>query len=218
MVLRAVPFLDADGGLVVGTAGRDSCLAVVLDSMSVELRRVGSPVVTPPGIADFGAIKEEIRQGTVPAFFRNAALVGQDGQGGTWVGLRAEGEVRRYDADGEFLWARPIDAPEMAATRAEFFRRNAEEENPARLYSLSYFQDLAIVDQKLWLLLHTASGSSAVVIVLAEDGKSERRIEVQGGGGATVFAVNASSRKLFLSTPDDAQLLVAELPPRAFQR
>lgn len=216
MVLRAAPFVDADGGLVIGSGGRDSCLAVVFDSASVELRRVGTPVVTPPPIADFGAIKAEIGQGEIPAFFRNSAIVAADGEGGVWVALQTEGEVRRYDADGGLAWSTSVQAPEMSATRAEFFSRNAAEKNPARLYSLTYFQDLAVVGQRLWILLHTESEASAVIIVLAQDGTTLRRIEVTGGGGATSFAVDKSRSMLFLSTPDDAQILAVAVPAEAF--
>lgn len=216
MVMRAQPFLGRDGGLVVGSGGADSCLAVVFDSTSRELLRVGTPVVTPPRIADFGAIKEEIRQGEVPAFFRNASIVAEDGDGGIWLALAAEGEVRRYDGRGRLAWSKKIEEPEMATARAEFFRMNAEDENPARLFSLTYFQDLAVVDGSLWLLLQTATGTAAVIVVVAEDGMSTRRIEIPGAAGASSFAVDTSRGMLFLSTPADAQILAAAVPAGAF--
>ena len=48
MVMRGFPFLSVDGGVWIGSGGRDSCLAVVFDSTATEVRRVGTPVAVPP--------------------------------------------------------------------------------------------------------------------------------------------------------------------------
>lgn len=217
MVMTALPFVRSDGSIVVGSDGRDSCLAVVFDSAGSELRRVGTPVVTPPAVLHFGAIKATIAKGEVPAFLRNDALVAEDDEGGVWVALQTEAEVRRYNPEGELAWVTKIQAPELSAARAEFFRNNAAEKNPARFFNLTSFPDLAVVGQNLWILLATQPGASAVVIALGPDGTAIHRIEVRGAGGASSFAVDQARKRLFLFTPEDAQLLEATVPFRAFQ-
>lgn len=211
MVMRSFPFLSTDGGLVIGTGGRDSCLAVVFDSTATEVRRIGTPVVVPPAIADFGAIKSKIREGEIPADLRNEALVAAGPGGGTWIALTTEGEVRRYDLDGVLAWTTLISEPEMAWSRSEFFRKNATEGNPARFFSLRYFRDLVVVGEELWLLLDTPPEGPAVIVVAEPDG-STHRIEIVGAGSAVSMAVDHARGRLFLYTYDDAQLLLAQLP------
>jgi hypothetical protein len=211
MVMRSFPFLGADGGLVIGTGGQDSCLAIVFDSTATEVRRVGTPVVVPPVIADFQAIKSKIREGEVPADLRNEALVAAGPGGGTWIALTTEGEIQRYGPDGALAWITSISEPEMAWSRSEFFRKNAAEDNPARFFSLRYFRDLAVVGEELWLLLDTPPDGPGVVVVAEPDG-STRRIEIVGAGSAVSMAVDHARGRLFLYTYDDAQLLLAQLP------
>jgi len=211
MVMRGVPFLGSDGSVLIGSGGRDSCLAVVFDSTATEVRRVGIPVVVPPAIADFREIKAQIRAGEVPADLRNDALVAADRRGGTWVALVTEGEVRRYGPDGKLEWTTAITEPEMGWSRSEFFRRNAAEDNPARFYSLRYFRDLAVVADALWLLLDTQPAGPALIVVVGPEG-STRRIEIAAAGSATSVAVDLSHGQVFLYTRDDAQLLRAPLP------
>lgn len=212
MVMRSMPFLGRDGSLVIGSGGRDSCLAVVFDSASTELRRIGDPVVVPPPMADFTAIKAAIAEGEMPADLRNDAMVAADREGAVWVALQTEGEIRRYDATGAPRWSLTVDEPEMAATRAEFFRRNQEEKNPARFIALRYFRDVVAVGGELWVLLDTPPEARAVVLVVPADGGSPRRIEVAGAGGSMTMAVDAERRRLYLFSAHDAQLLVAALP------
>ena len=211
MVMRGFPFLGADGSVLIGSGGRDSCLAVVFDSTATEVRRVGTPVVVPPAIADFGEIKSQIRAGEVPADLRNDALVAADRRGGTWIALSTEAEVRRYGPDGTLKWTTAITEPEMAWSRTEFFRKNAAEDNPARFYSLRYFRDLAVVDDALWLLLDTRPDGPALVVVVGPEG-STRRLEIAAAGSATSMAVDLAHDQVFLYTYDDAQLLRARLP------
>ncbi len=211
MVMRGFPFLGVDGSVVIGSGGRDSCLAIVFDSTAAEIRRVGTPVVVPPAIAHFGEIKSKIRAGEIPADLRNDALVAADRRGGTWIALRTEAEVRRYGPDGTLEWTRSIVEPEMAWTRAEFFRRNAAEENPSRFFDLSYFRDLAMVGDELWILLDTPPDGPGVVVVVDPEA-STRRIEIAGAGSAVSMAVDQVRRRVFLYTYDDAQLLAAQLP------
>lgn len=211
MVMRSFPFLDPDGGLVIATGGQDSCLAIVFDSAGAEIRRVGTPVVVPPTIADFRAIKSKIREGEIPADLRNEALVAAGPSGGTWVALATEGEVRKYSPDGALAWSTVITEPEMAWSRSEFFRKNADEGNPARFYSLRYFRDLAVVGEALWVLLDAPPDGPGVVVVVEPEG-ALRRIEIAGAGSAMSMAVDQLRGRLFLYTAEDAQLLEARLP------
>lgn len=211
MVMRSLPFLDPDGGLVIGTGGQDSCLAIVFDPSGAEVRRVGTPVVVPPTIADFQAIKLKIREGEIPADLRNEALVAAGPGGGTWIALATEGEVRKYGPDGALARTTVIAEPEMTWSRSEFFRKNANEEHPARFYSLRYFRDMVVVGEELWVLLDAPSDGPGVVVVVEPEGAT-RRFEISGAGGATSIAVDQARGRLFLYASEDAQLLEARLP------
>lgn len=212
IVLRAFPYITSAGELVIGTNGRDSCLAILFDGSGRVMRRIGVPVVAPPAIADFGAIKAAIRSGEIPDDIRNEALVAADSEGSVWVVLQSEAEVRKYDSQGALSWSLIVDEPEMELARDEFFRRNRAETNPGSFYSLRYFRDLAVVGDELWLLLDTPSRGSAVILGIGLEGTVQRRVDIAGGGAASSMAVDAERGTLFLFTGEDAQLLSAKLP------
>jgi hypothetical protein len=217
LVRSSFPFLLDDGSMLLSTRGRDSRLAVEFDSTGEERRSIGTPVVVPPQVANFAAIREQIREGQIPDDLRNEALVAGTNEGDVWIALSTEAEIRRYGPDGVLHWTAVLDEPEMPATRLEFFRRNNEEESPNRFYSLRYFRDIALAGEDLWVLIDTPAEGPAVLVQLNSAGEKLRRVEVAGAGGAMAMAIDVSRRRLFLSTPDDAQILMAVLPDgRAF--
>lgn len=211
-VRAAAASFTADGGLVLGSRGQDSSLVVVFDSAATEVRRVGTPVVTPPPFVDIRAVKAAILEGEIPDDLRNEVLAATDDRGRTWVALQTEGEIRRYGVTGDLELSVTVDEPEMEAARAFFFRRNEERKDGRGYTSLRYFQDVTVVGGALWILLHTQPDGPAVVLVIGPEGEEARRIEISGAGGAAQMAVDGTRGRLFLYTADDAQLLQAKLP------
>lgn len=212
LVRTSFPYLLDDGGMLVATLGQDSRLAVEFDSAGEELRSIGVPVVSPPAVADFGAIKAQIREGQIPPDLRNQAVVAGTNGGDVWIALYTEAEVRRYGPAGSLRWTTVLDEPEMSATRVEFFRRNNEEQNPNTYYPLPYVRDVAVAGQDLWVLFDTPTEGPAVLIQLDSAGVKRRRVEIAGAGGAVALAMDMSRQRLFLSTLHDAQILMALLP------
>lgn len=211
-VLSGASFLRADGHLFATTRGQGGRLAVEFDSLSVELRSIGVPIVDPPEIANFAAIKAAIADRTIPDDLRNEALVAADAAGQVWIAMQTEGEIRRYDTGGALMWRTAIEEPEMKRTLENFFTANAAEPNPARFISLRYFRDIEIVADDLWVLLDSSPPDPAVIVVIGRDGSPVRRIEVAHAGGATALAVDQARRRLFLATRHDAQLVLATIP------
>lgn len=211
-VLSGASFIRADGHLFATTRGQGGRLAVEFDSLSVELRSIGVPTVEPPEVANFAAIKAAIADRTIPVDLRNEAVVASDSAGQVWIAMQTEGEIHRYDAQGELLWRTAIKEPEMKRTLENFFMANAAEPNPARFISLRYFRDIEIVADDLWVLLDSSPPDPAVIVVIGRDGMPTRRIEVAHAGGATALAVDQARRRLFLATRQDAQLVLATIP------
>ncbi len=211
-VLSGPSFLRQDGHLFATTRGQRGRLAIEFDSRSTELRSIGVPVVDPPEIANFAAIKAAIADRTIPDDIRNEALIAADAAGQVWVAMQTEGEIHRYDASGTLLWRTVIEEPQMMHTLESFFKANAAEPNPARFISLRYFRDVEVVGDDLWVLLDSSPPDPAVVMVIGRDGTYVRRIEIALAGGATSLAVDQVRRRLFLASRHDAQLLLATIP------
>lgn len=204
--------IERDGSLMLSSMGTDTALARVFDAKGEFQRKVGEPVVIPPAALDVRETKATIADGGVPGWMRNLNLVVGDGFGGMWVILRAEGEVRRYDASGGLVWTVEVNEPELEAARQVFFERNAALESPMSVAQLSYFADAQAVGDDLWVLLDTATGTDAVVIVVSKSGSLERRITIRGAGGAHRFLVDTSQNQMWLATREDAQLLRTHVP------
>jgi hypothetical protein len=212
LVRTSFPHLLDDGGMLIGTLGRDSRLAVELDSAGEERRSIGTPVVEPHLRSDYVAIKAMIRQGQIPDDLRNQVTLTGTNDGDVWIVLNADAEVRRYGPEGDLRWATVLDEPEMSVSRHEFVRQNTESTNPNTYWPLVYVRDLAVAGQDLWILLDTPAEGPAVMIQLDSTGVKRRRVEVAGAGGAMAMALDISRRRLFLSTMYDAQVLMAVFP------
>lgn len=204
---RAPPYILPDGGMLVSTGGADSALVAEFDPDAQLKRRVGSPIAPLDGP---GPILEIVRNGEIPGRLRNEGLVAGNATGDVWVALTAEGDVRRYDADGSLLWATQVEEPEMITSREIFFRRNREEAAPGSFFPLRYFMDLELVSEEAWVLLQTQAADPAVILSFGPGGRLTRRIEITGGGGATALAIGPA-QSVVLFTQHDAQLLRAQL-------
>jgi hypothetical protein len=203
----------ADGWLAATIGGFDSALVMVLDAAGNRVADIGEPIVPPTRFYDFGAIKAEIRDGRVPDAFRNEAIVAWGGGGSLYLAFRAEPEVRRYGAGGRLLWRTTLDEPVLRAARERFIRRNIEEPNPARLYSLQYVADLEAVGGDLWLLLNTRDETDGLLLVLdGDDGRIRRRVTFPGLPETGPFAVDRERDRLYMAPRDAASILVFDLP------
>lgn len=174
---------------------------------------LGTLVAPPVALWDFTAMKAEVRRGRVPGAFRNAAIPVLAADGGAWLVLSGEAEVRRYDVAGRERWARPVRAPELAAIRREFFAVNRAETNPAGFHPLSYFADAEAVGEELWLLVGTPDDAPSAVLVLDADGAVLRRYLLPDVPGARSLAVDATRRRLYLALPTRAAVVSVALPP-----
>lgn len=211
LVRSGAAYLQADGGMLLSSWGTDTALVRAFDAEARFLRKIGEPVVLRSMTLDPAKLKAEIAAGEVPHDIRNANFVVGDDRGGLWVALQTEAEVRRYDEEGALIWSVSIDEPELAQARQEFFDRNAALESPFQFVLLSYFTDGQAVGDTLWLLLQTEPGAPGVVLVIGPEGRTVRRIEVAGAGGAYKFLFDGRHGELWLATRDDAQLLRATL-------
>lgn len=210
LVRSSFPYLLPDGGILLGSMGRDSTLAYAFAPRDPDARGIGVPVAPVPETRDYPAIKEAISRGEIPDEIRNEALVAGTGDGRVWIALQTEGILQRYSPDGALEWALDVEAPEMEAVREQFFLRNQAEERPNRFYSLRYFADLCPAGEALWVLLTTPeTAESAVVLVVGQGGAVQRRLEIRGAGGATALAVDPRGERIVLATPHDAQVVVA---------
>jgi hypothetical protein len=100
---------------------------------------LGRAVVPAPPFWDFAAIKQQIWSGEVPAALRNVTLPVLEDDGSSWLLLQAEAVVERYDPADSLRWRVPLDLPELAAIREDFFRRNLADSAAFRFIPLSYF-------------------------------------------------------------------------------
>lgn len=210
-VVSSTPYLLPDGGMILGSNGRDSTLAYAFEHGADTARRIGIPVAPRPDMRDHRRTREAISRGEVPDEIRNEALVAGTTDGRVWIALQTEAVLQHYSADGTLKWAIDVQSPEMAEVRARFFMRN-QAETRNTYWSLSYFADLFPAGDELWVLLTTPETSpSAVVLVVGELGDVRRRIELRGAGGATALAVDPRRERIVLSTPHDAQVLTAKV-------
>ena len=200
------------GGFVFTTGGMDSVLVKVVDSGGSLEASIGEPVAPPSNMWDFGAIKAAIRERRVPDEFRNSATPLVLADGSVVVAFSADPEVRKYDAGGSLVWSTRLDDAVLTAQFESFVRRNTENPDPARLFNLHYFADVAATGDEIWLLLSPIDEQPAVILVLdATTGHLERRRIVQGVGAPGSFALDAARGRLYLASSEDASIAVAQL-------
>ncbi|MGH7503434.1 MAG: hypothetical protein ACREL7_17030 [Longimicrobiales bacterium] len=203
--------LAIDGRLVLPSLGRDSALAHVrrvTDSTSI---RLGPPVAPAPAGFDFAAMKAVIAEGRVPDEFRNSVtpVVGEDA---IWLLVQSESEVRKYTPSGALAWNEVLQVPEIEHARREFQRKNAEEPNPARIYSLQAMVAAREVGDDLWILMLGATGADAVFYLLDEEtGAMRGRLSVATPAPVSQFTVDPDRNRLYLAVMEEASILVVDL-------
>jgi hypothetical protein len=202
----------ADGSALVALNGSDSALAQRYDPSGTAGPRLGVPIAPPSAMWDFIAIKEEIRQGTIPAVIRNIVLPVLANDGSCWLLLQAEGRVQRYAPSDEMLWDIAFALPEFTAIRQQNVERNLADSAAFRFTPLSYFVQGQVIGDALWILLRQPESEPSLVLVVAEDGSLQRRILFPTAQGVRGFALDKERRLVYLLVYQDATVLRARLP------
>lgn len=202
----------ADGSALVALNGSDSALAQRYTASGTAGSRLGVPVAPPSAVWDFVAIKEEIRQGAVPAVLRNIVHPVLADDGSCWLLLQAEGRVQHYAPSDTMLWDVGFDLPEFTAIRQEFVDRNLADDAPFRFASLSYFVQGQVVGSDLWILVRQPEAEPSLVLIVDEDGSLKQRIMFPTAPGVRGFALDAERRLVYLLVRQDAAVLRARLP------
>jgi len=203
--------LSREGDVVAPTLGTGSALARVYTLADSTRRNIGAPLVT-PGPWDFTAMKAEIAQGRVPDQFRNTVAPFFGTEGTIWLLVQTEAEVRRYGADGQLVWSRVLEVPEIEEARREFFRRNAEDDRPWFITPLTTMTAAREVGDKLWMLMHGEEGTRLAVFYILdrETGDIVGRVSVDVPDAVRRFAVDTVRSKLYLAVPEEATLLAVD--------
>ncbi|MEJ2237073.1 MAG: 6-bladed beta-propeller [Gemmatimonadales bacterium] len=206
----------ADGSALVALNGSDSALAQRYAPSGTAGSRLGAPIAPPSAVWDFVAIKQEIREGAVPAAIRNIVhpVLADDGSG--WLLLQAEGRVQRYSPSDSMLWDVGFDLPEFAAIRQQFVDRNLADDAPNRFTPLRYFVHGRVVGSDLWILLHQPESEPSLILIIAEDGSLETRILFPTAQGVRGFALDAERGLVYLLVLQDATVLRARLADSVF--
>lgn len=204
--------LNNRGALAAATGGRDSALVVVVRGTEAERISLGDPVAPPATFFDFGSIRERILRGEIPEEYRNDVLPVWGEDESIFIAFYTEPEIRRYDLGGDLLWARTLDEPVLASAREAFIRKNRENTNPSRLFSLRYFLDGQVVDGDLWILLNNEGEEDGIVLVFdGGNGSLKRRIVLSGLSSVGHFAIDPSRSRMYVTVPDEAMVVAFPL-------
>jgi hypothetical protein len=212
MAMAGAVAFDALGAGVVSQNGRDSTLARRFDASGTGGSRLGQPVTAVPQVWHFSAIKQQIRDGVVPAELRNAVLPVVSSGGAVWLLFQAEGTAERYSPSDSLEWHIGFTEPEFASIRADFFLRNRADSAANRFYQLAYFTSGLVVGTDLWILLRSPAGAPTLLLVLGSDGRVRHRLRLPTAVGVGGFGLSPDRRVLYLLAYDDAAVLRARLP------
>jgi hypothetical protein len=204
-------FIAGDGRMAVTTQGFSETLALTFDAEGTPLDSIGRSPAPPAQMWDMAAIKGEIDRGNVPSQLRNLTLPVLDSDRGLWIVLLGEGALRRYDSLGQLVLEQPLDAPELAQIREDFFLRNSEIEGSSGFIPLFYVADAVPAGQTIWLLLNTGEGAPSVILVIGRDGRQMARISFPSVSEASSLAVSPDLGRVYLAVRADATVLAADL-------
>lgn len=206
---------DLGGRLIASSSGTDSALATVHflgETDPATALKLGPLITRGSTFFDMTSIKNRIAEGDVPDEMRNFVIPIGGHDGVTWLLVETETEVRKYGADGALQWQQALDGPEVEAARADFFRRNNEDDNPSRVFPLVTMRDAAEVDGALWVLMWTAPGAPAVFYILdADDGTTIGRVSVPTPDVASGFTIDMRARRLYIAIADEASVLAVDI-------
>ena len=199
--------------MTVATLGFTAAgLAQRLDAEGLPVLTYAPLVARASGFWNFSDMKDDVRRGRVPNVLRNHAFPVMGEDSGSWLVLVAEGEVRRFDADGRQRWAQRVSVPEVERIREQFFAANRAEPNRSAFHALQIFADAVAVGDALWLLVGSADDEPSSIVVLRADGTVSRRYQMPGLTGARALAVDPQRRRLYLTSPSAAAVVEVLIP------
>lgn len=170
------------------------------------------------GDAEWGAFFGDVAERRVPELMRNAAQVVLSHDGGVWVFMQTERELRRYDAAGDLRQSTPIALAEADAIESAFFDWYADPMSQGGYRFLSVVADGAEIDGRLWLLWATPGGKDGLVTVHNGDGSLRHRIrfapltDAEGPVSPHRVAVDPSFRRVYVVSTDSSWLWAFDLP------
>lgn len=170
---------------------------------------------------NFGSLREQLLQETIPDALRNGSLPVAATDGSLWVVQHTEAIVRRYGADGALLLKTPIDVPELAGIEQRYYEDFAAAPGSDVFFFPSFIADGFATDDHLLLLWDTVEGDPGLVTVHDQTGTIVQRWSIpgldMGGGGFTALsmAVDASRRRLYVGVSDIATVFRFDLPEAA---
>lgn len=211
--LSAELAFDDAGAMLVARNGTDSALAQRFAADGTPASRLGIPPADAVEVWDFGAIKREIAEGTVPGVLRNLTLPVLANDGSAWLSLHAEGTVERHDARDSLLWTATLPDSLLAPIREGFFAANRADSNPGRFTPLSFVVQAQPAGDSLWMLLRQPDDAGTRLVQLDPEGRIARTLLLPGVHGARGFALDRLRGSLYLLVYQEGLILRAALPP-----
>lgn len=204
--------IDGRGRIAAATLGLSAGRLALLVDGGGHLRLGFGELAAPPAAGwDMEAMKRDVRRGNVPATLRNNAQPVLGRNGDAWLLMQADGEVRRYDAQGKLAWSRRLRSPETRRIRDLFFATNRDDERPFAFFPLSYVSDAVPVGDDLWVLLNLPDEEPSVILVVGATGDVVKRMVLADIHGARSLAVDQARGKLYLAVPSRASVLATPL-------
>jgi hypothetical protein len=189
----------------VGFAG-DTALAIVRGADYSEGARIGRTMGVSPNPVNMAAMREEIRDGRVPALYLNTAEVRMSARDFVWLTVAARGSVEKYDATGRQILALELQDPAFEDVRRKFVEDNTAASG-MQGFPLRYILDTRAVGEDLWALLGQSMTSPAVVRVVNQNGTLGPRYVFPNVSEVDQFAVDVQRRLIYFVRPDTAELL-----------
>lgn len=202
----------ASGGVLPGGG-----LATVVGLDGSEPQEIGEPVAS-WGQAEWEAFTDDAGRGVMPQPLRNAVHVVLSGDGGLWLFLQTERELRRYDAEGVLRSSVPIALDVGDAIEEAYFDWYADPKNQIALRFLALVVDGIEIDGRLWLLWGSWEGMEGLITVHDGSGELLHRIRFPAlyEAGAPVaprrFAVDPAAGRVYVVAPSASSLWALELP------
>jgi hypothetical protein len=203
--------INLRGELAAPTMGLDSSLAVVISDSARSLKRIGTPVVSPPSQINLRGLQQQAMRGEIPLEFRNNVLPVLGDSGDTWLILQAEGTIQHFDRNGQLKWSVALPDSVVSAARRDYLGRASVETNPARVPLPRAVVGARVYDRELWLMLPPASNGRNWLLVLdADTGKAREQVELNLNG-AGLFAIDRVRNLLYIVLPEDGLIVSARL-------